>query len=295
MSGRAITFPPLTMNRVEAGGGMDRRSFLGCIAGAVATLGAGGRLASRPAFARPIGIQLYTVRELMRGDPERTLAALAEIGYAEVELAGLHGHGARELRAMLDRTGLAAPAGHVSLADIRTALDRTLEDAATLGHGWIVVPWVDAPERTHEGYERLAGLFDETGAVARRAGLRLAYHNQAYDLHRVDGVVPYELLLTRTDPALVDFEMDLYWIRDGGGEAIEWLTRHPGRFPMVHVKDMDAAGRMVDVGAGVIDFAAVAAESRRAGIRHWFVEHDEPPAPLDHARASYRALRRILS
>lgn len=241
-----------------------------------------------------MGIQLYTVRGLMEQDVEGTLAALAHIGYDEVELAGLHGRSARAMRSILDRLELTAPAGHISLQQIRDDMDRVLEDAATLGHRYVVCPFIDGADRSVSGYRRVAELFDGAAQAADRVDVGFAYHNHDFEFTPLpDGSLPYDLILAETDPALVQMEMDLFWITKGGADPLAYFARHPGRFPLVHVKDMTAAGEMVNVGEGAIDFARIFARSEQAGIRHYFVEHDQPSAPLDDVKVSYDYLRRL--
>jgi sugar phosphate isomerase/epimerase len=278
---------------------MQRRAFLTALAALVAGRSALRGEAVAPwagarALAQPIGIQLYTLRRLLGDAAERTLAALAAIGYEEVELAGLHGSSPAAWRAMLDRQGLRAPAGHVPLSALRPDPRRALDEAAALGQTFVVVPWIDQADRTLDGYRRIAAHFNEAGEAARRVGLRLAYHNHDFEFAPVGGVVPFDVLLAETDPSLVSFELDLFWIRRGGHDALVYFERHPGRFALVHVKDMSADGRMVDVGAGEIDFARVVAASPTAGIRHYFIEHDDPAEPLAFARASYAHMRSLL-
>ena len=240
-----------------------------------------------------IGIQLYTVRNLMERDPAATLGKLAEIGYQEVELAGLYGKSARAMRGLLDTSHLAAPSGHIGTAELRGDWARTLDDAATLGQRYITCAWIDQSERTLDGYRKIAELFNRSGESARAAGLQFCYHNHDFEFRKVDGVVPYDLLLSACDPELVKMEMDIYWLVKGGREPLEYFAAHPGRFPLVHVKDMSAAGKMVDVGTGTIDFRSIFQHSDQAGIGHYFVEHDDPADALRTARASYDYLRRM--
>ena len=125
--------------------------------------------------------------------------------------------------------------------------------------------------------------------------MRFAYHNHDFELRSVDGQRPLDLLLKETDPSLVDFEMDLYWVVFGGGDPLDFFNRYPKRFPMVHVKD--SAGppdnRMVDVGQGKIDFRSIFAQSDKAGIKHYFVEHDQPADPIATIRNSYNYLHAL--
>lgn len=279
---------------------MNRREFMKSAGVAVVAAGTANSAACRNAnadanAAHAVGIQLYTVRSIMNTDPERTLAALAEMGYREVELAGLYDQSAREFRDMLDRTGLKAPASHIAIAALRTNLAKTLEDAATLGHQWIVVPWIDEAERTRSGFEAIAADFNRIAGQLKQQDLGFAYHNHDFEFKPVDGIVPFDLLLERTDPALVKFEVDLFWIRKGERNPLDYFARYPGRFPMVHVKDMTADGRMVNVGEGAIDFARIFEQAGRAGIQHYFVEHDNPTSPLEDVRVSFNSVQKLLN
>jgi sugar phosphate isomerase/epimerase len=121
--------------------------------------------------------------------------------------------------------------------------------------------------------------------------MQFGYHNHDFEFQPIDGIVPYDLLLERCDPALVIMEMDIFWAVNGGKDPLAYFTAHAGRFHLIHAKDRTAAGEMVNVGSGVIDFRAILARSQQAGIRYVFVEHDRPASPLDDVRASYTYLR----
>ena len=293
---------------------MDRKRFLrmaglgwgaAWLAGCARERGEGAGDGGEGAAAAPlrlnpplerIGVQLYTVRSLMADDVAGTLDAVAAIGYEEVEFAGYFGHEPAQVRAWLDASGLAAPAAHVDLDALTgSALEATLEDAAIVGHGWLVVPWIPEAMRTGDGYREVADRLNAAGVVAADAGVRLGYHNHAFEFETLDGAdtehtTGYSLLLEHLDPTLVDLEIDLHWSAVGGADALELFADHPGRFPLCHVKDLTADGRMADVGAGVIDWGAVFARSAEAGLRHYIVEHDQPADPLASIEASYRYL-----
>ncbi|MBI2614110.1 MAG: sugar phosphate isomerase/epimerase, partial [Gemmatimonadetes bacterium] len=231
-----------------------------------------------------IGLQLYTVRGEMGKDVERTLARVAEIGYREVEFAGYFNREPKAVRAALDAVGLAAPSAHVPFESLEKAWRKTLDDAGVVGHRYLVVPWIPEEQRQGaDGYRRVGEMFNRAGEEAKKAGIQFGYHNHDFEFPPVEGRVPYDVLLESTDPALVHMELDLYWIRFAGGDPLAYFTRYPGRFALVHVKDMDATPQhgMVDVGSGVIDFKAIFAQRAQAGIRHFFVEHDNPASPFD--------------
>ncbi len=237
------------------------------------------------------GVQLYTLREALAVDFDATVEAVAAVGYREVELFQLHGLTPRELRARLDAVGLRATSSHYGLDAIRGDLERTIEGALTLGQSLMVVPSIPGSERTPAGLARVADDLNRAGEAVRAAGLRFGYHNHDWELRALeDGTVPMDLLLDRTDGALVDWQMDIYWTVHGGADPLEQLERRSGRVTSVHVKDRTADGRMVDVGDGVIDFAGVLGEALGRGLRHAYVEHDRPGDPVESVRRSYAYL-----
>ncbi len=247
---------------------------------------------------RPIGLQLYTVRGPLRDDLEGTLRAVATTGYAEVETAGLHGLEPARFRDLLDGVGLVSPAAHVGIEAIRDDTDGVLSSAAILGQRWVVVPSLAPAERTFEGYRRVAADLNAFGSAARDRGMRAAYHNHAFEFDPLpEGTTGFELLLEETDPDLVAVELDLFWAVRGGRDPVEIFQAAPGRFPLWHVKDMrdpEGAREMVTLGEGDIDFARILDHSDTAGLRHAFVEHDNPSDPMESVRAGYRHLRGLL-
>jgi sugar phosphate isomerase/epimerase len=243
-----------------------------------------------------IGVQLYTVRSDLARDFDGTLSRIADLGYREVEFAGYHGKTPAEVRASLARLGLAAPSSHVSLPEFRKDIDGAIANATQVGHRYLVVPWLDASERKSlDDYRRLADELNGIGERVRRAGMQLAYHNHDFELEPIGGRVPLDVLIERTDPALMVLELDLYWVTKAGADPMTYFTRHPGRIHLVHVKDSAGAPehRMVDVGQGTIDFARLFARREQAGIRHAFVEHDNPATPLETLRVSHDYLSRL--
>jgi len=243
---------------------------------------------------RDIGIQLYTVREALDTDFAGTLERLAAIGYTEVEFAWNRGPSPAGTRRMLMDLGLRAPAAHLEVADFETRWDATVTAARTIGIEYLVLGWIDPRQReTLADYQRWAGRFNVYGRKAREAGFGFAYHNHAEELGPLDGQIPYDMLLADTDPSAVKFEMDIYWVLEGGGNPLAYFAAWPGRFPLLHVKGRAADGRMVDVGAGAVDWAGIFAARKEAGVRHLFVEHDDAPKPFQSAAASYRYLRAL--
>jgi sugar phosphate isomerase/epimerase len=247
----------------------------------------------------PIGLQLYTVRSLLPRDFDGTLAKIAAIGYQEVEFAGYFGRRPAQVRDSVKNAGLAAPSTHLAFEQLGEAWPGVLHDSKTIGHEYVIVPSIpDKARQTLDDYRRIADRFNEAGKAAQDVGLTFGYHNHAFEFERIEGKLPYDVLLERTDPELVKFQMDLYWISIGGQNPVDYFARWPGRFPMVHVKDLVRAApgrpaRMVDVGAGDLYWKAIFAKRRQAGMFHYFIEHDEPADPLLSIRKSYEYLSRL--
>jgi sugar phosphate isomerase/epimerase len=282
---------------------MDRRTFLERLAAAgiggmtlagcarAATVGGGGERLDR------IGVQLYTIRDRMQQDVPGTLQAVAGMGYREVETAGFFDRTPQQFREILDRNGLVSPAGHYPIAALRTDLNNTIAGARALGQRWIVVPWLEPAARTAEGYATLARDLNRAGVAARDHGIRAAYHNHEFEFEPLPGGrTGWDILLAETDPAVVDMELDLFWAVRAGADPVALFDRHPGRYRLCHVKDMADIGgahRMVDVGQGEIPFARIFAASERAGLQHFFVEHDNPADSMTTIRNSIQHLQQL--
>ncbi|HMA22263.1 MAG TPA: sugar phosphate isomerase/epimerase [Gemmatimonadaceae bacterium] len=276
---------------------IGRRDFIAVAAGAIAGYRAGSAIAQSAADTKlgRIGLQLYTLREMMKKSVPRTLASVSKAGYTEVEFAGYLDTPVQQIRKMLDDNGLTSPSAHVSMAAIGQTWEAFLEDASILGQKYLTVAWIDAPERTLDGYKRIADRFNAAGLKARGKGIQLAYHNYSYEFAPVGGRIPYELLLEECDPKNLAMEVDVFWMRQAGSDPLEWFAKFPGRFPMLHAKDMGPPPKraMVDVGKGVVDWKSIFSHSGQAGLRHVFVEHDDPKEPLESIRTSYRYLRAL--
>jgi len=281
---------------------MDRRTFLG-------TMTAATLLTRRLAFAADdhkidkIGLQLYTVRDLMKRDFDGTLAKVAAIGYKEVEFAGYFDHSPKDVRAAVDRRGLTAPSAHIDYKNLGEKFPEVIEAAKVVGHEYLVNPWIEEEIRKQpDGWKHAAETFNRAGEACKKAGIQFAYHNHWFEFLPVNGKLPYDLLLTECDPNLVKMELDLCWITVGGQDPLKYFDRYPGRFPLVHVKDVKrvppvtAGGAqdfgssmkdMTEVGSGIIDWKKIFAQSDKAGIKHYFVEHDNPKKPLESIKKSY--------
>ena len=281
----------------DEGRGLPRREFVRSLAvGAAAITLPSCRVARARTRLDRVGVQLYTARDLVKQDFEGTLSRIGAIGYKEVEFAGYFDHTPEQVKAALDHAGLTAPAAHVGFDALGTGWEATVQTARQVGHRFLVCAWVPEEQRTTiDAWRHISDTLNRAGTVCRDAGIQFAYHNHNFEFVTLEGKVPYDVMLESTDPALVKLEVDLFWITFAGADPLAYFSRYPGRFPLVHVKDMrpkatpDASPEtvMTDVGKGSIDWKKIFARSSQAGIQHYFVEHDQPADPLGSIKASY--------
>ncbi|MDQ3767059.1 MAG: sugar phosphate isomerase/epimerase [Actinomycetota bacterium] len=246
---------------------------------------------------RITALQMYTVRELAGRDMLGTLARVAGIGYRAVEFAGYGGVGLGRLRSALDEVGLRAIASHVPLGHWRERADEVLEELHTLGCSYAVAPSPPDDVRMDEqGAWDIATMLNGCGERCRAAGLRFAYHNHAGEFASAGKASLWEVMMERTDPELVEFELDLYWAEYAGVDPAELLDRHPGRVPLVHVKDMaDGPGREDrPVGEGTLQWDRLLRAAARAGTTGYIVEQDDAVDPLRDSTTSLKNLETML-
>jgi sugar phosphate isomerase/epimerase len=289
---------------------MNRRTFLET----ATTVTAATLLTSRLGFAagdhkiEKVGVQLYTVRDLMKDDFDGTIAKVAKIGYKEVEFAGYFGRTGQQVRAVCDKNGLAAVSTHVQYDELDDKFPSVIETSNTIGMKYIVCPWIPEELRKSPDIWKMASdKFNRCGDLSKKAGMQFAYHNHWFEFLPVDGKLPYDQLLKECDPNLVKMEMDLCWITAAGGDPLKYFSAYPGRFPLVHVKDLKTLPKitaggaqnygdtvdLTEVGSGLIDWKRIFAQSEKAGIKHYIVEHDHPKQPIDSIAGSYEYLNKL--
>jgi sugar phosphate isomerase/epimerase len=291
---------------------MNRRTFIeSSVAAAMLSSASGPLWAADRHHIDRIGLQLYTVRNLMKQDFDGTIAAVAKIGYKEVEFAGYEKRTPQEVRALLDKNGLTSPSAHYELEMLEKNLSDIMDTARVIGQTFIVCPYIKDNMRTADGYKHIAESFNRIGETTQKAGIQFAYHNHSFEFAQTEGLggkLPYDYLLAETDPKLVKMEMDLCWMTVAGQDPVAYFDRYPGRFPLVHVKDWTkegtgpedytpavghpVTGHMTNVGSGTIDWKRIFAQSDKAGIQHYFVENDDAKSLAD-PRASYEYLAKL--
>ncbi len=239
-----------------------------------------------------VGIQLYTIRDAMTADVPGTLKKVSDIGYKHLELAGyadgkFYGYAPAEFKKMVDDLGMDILSSHtqVEAAGITTDNAKFMADAhAELGVKYCVQPWIEEVDRNVESYKRMIGDWNLVGGIMKNAGIQFAYHNHNFEFAPVDGIVPYyDIFMPEMDAALITMELDLFWASKAGQDPVEMFNKYPGRFQLLHFKDMltrqDPFYEVIKddicaVGEGVIDFKKILAAKDTAGMKYLFVEDD---------------------
>jgi sugar phosphate isomerase/epimerase len=283
---------------------MNRRDFLQTTGGMMA----GAALGSTPMTRVPndsssaplarIGLELYSVRHAMARDFDRTLATVRQIGYTDVELLWSmdnFGKSTAEVKAALQREGLRAPSAHISPITILIGWESRLDAAKELGHEYLIVPsFTSDTSRTLDDWREWADRFNQAGAVARRHGLWLAFHNEAEHMKPIDGKIPYDVFVERTDPSVVRHQLDVGNMAIGGGDPMRYLERYRDRYWSFHLKDVVAdRSHDTELGKGVLDFRRLLAAIPNIAAKPCYVEDEEETDPVASARRNFEYLRRL--
>ncbi|MEK7830004.1 MAG: sugar phosphate isomerase/epimerase [Acidobacteriota bacterium] len=246
-----------------------------------------------------LGLQLFTIREAMAKDLRGTFKRIAEFGYQEVETYGFNygnnkyywGLEPKQASQLLSDCGLTTSSGHYDLDKyfakdqqdaLRRYTDQCIAGATALKQSYIVWPTLASQYRTLDEMKRLAATLNTIGEQIKRGGLQLAYHNYGWDFMEQGGVIPYDIILKETDPALVKMELDLYWFSYGTRmKPLDWFKKQPGRFVIWHIKDMNKQNRELHevVGDGQIDFKPIFKDTQLSGVKHMFVEQGNNYVP----------------
>ncbi len=292
----------------------SRRSFFASIAAGVGT---GTLLAqSNSVWRKQIGLELYTVRDLLAKDFEGTIAKVAEIGYRQVEPVGFGGLDARKFRALLDKYKLTAPSTHTSATD-GPNLEKELADHQIMGFKYTEVRGpantIKGP-KTVEAVKQVAAAMNRQGAAAKKFGMKLLYHNHSFEFDKLEGSDKtfYDILLAGTDGALVTMQLDIGWAIIAGQNVLEMFKKNPGRFELWHVKDETGLkaiatdvppskrrATFVPIGQGEVDYKPLFAKAKLAGLKYFVIEQDNAgdkgADSMAAARAGYQGLVKVLS
>ena len=286
---------------------MHRRGFLRVTA--LGTLAISSRLPqslfANP-YGKPVGLQLYTLRDQLEKDVSGTIQQVASIGYKDVEIYSLYGKSPAEFARILSDNGIAASSGHYMLKQVKAGWSQHVEEAQTLGLKFMVNAILQPEERkSFDDFKRLVDVFNQAGETTQKAGIQFCYHNHNFEFSRYGGTTAYDYLLNTLDPKLVKFEMDCFWVTHAGEDPVAYFKKYPGRFPLLHIKDMkdkpapthelDARpGLFAPVGFGTIDWKRIFAAAGQGGVQHYYVEEDYcEQRPLEAVKMSYDYLSRL--
>jgi sugar phosphate isomerase/epimerase len=277
----------------------NRRGFLQLSIAAAGGLATARLLASEH---RPLGAQLYTVRQEAARDLPAVLEAVRKIGYTKVETYwDIYGHPASELRRMINDHGLTAPSGHFNY----DGLDSKFDYAKSLGVEYVICPIL--PESMWfrlDGYKRAADQFNIWGEKIHQAGMQFGFHNHNYEFRRFGDTTGFETMMNRCDPKLVCIEMDCYWITQAGGDPLQMFQQYGNRIKLLHLKDREpgfptsqvkntGAEHFTEVGAGTIHWQEILAAAEKNGVKHLFVERDSGDLPaMESLRISFQNLQK---
>ena len=277
---------------------MERRTFIGAV-----TATAGGLLALPGTAVAAnrldrIGLELYSVRNAMRADPERTLAAIRTIGYTDVELLwsfNNFGRTPQQVRAALDHEGLRAPSAHMAPETMLKDWDRSLETAKFLGHEYLIVPSL-TPDTQHslEAWRVWADRFNVAGAAARRAGIWLAFHNEPDHMKVIEGKIAYDFFVGRLDRSSVRLQLDVGNLVMGGGDPMRYLQRYRDRYGSFHLKDVVAdRSHDTELGAGTLDLRRFLAAVPAIQAKPCYAEQEGPMDELASAGLNFEYLHAL--
>lgn len=242
------------------------------------------------------GLQLYTLRDDMPGDPKGVLRQVAAAGYRQIESyegpQGMFwGMSNTDFRKFMDDLGMTVISSHT---DITSDFEKKVEEAAAIGMKYLICPWL-GPQETLDEFRKKAELFNQCGETCKKAGLRFAYHNHDYSFRELEGSFPQDVLVENTDKDLVDFELDIYWVVTAGQDPAAWLTKHKNRYRLCHVKDRmknateDAA--TCTLGEGIINYPQVLKTAKENGMDYFIVEQERydgtTPLKAVEANAKY--------
>jgi sugar phosphate isomerase/epimerase len=249
------------------------------------------------------GLQLYTLRDILQDNTKvkETLRQLADWGYNEFEAYGyskgnIFGMTYKEFTDYVKSLGAKVTSGHYDIDVIRTDWARAVADAQAAGQEYMVLPWIDEPDRTPDGFKKVIEDVNKAAEAAKAAGIRMGYHNHDFEFKKVGDKTGFELLLEGFDPTLVSMELDLYWVVRAGQDPEQIFMKYPGRFEQWHVKDMDKTdpSKNADVGTGSIDFTKLLMHAHHAGLKHWYVEQETYPVdPMTSTKNSIDYLKTI--
>ena len=251
----------------------------------------------KPAKVKDVGVQLYSVRKEMLEDPAGTLKKLAKIGYKELESARsnkgfYYGLKPKEIKKISRDLGMTLRSGHVNLD---AGWQRAVDEAAETGQEYLICSSMPSDGQTVDNYKKVAESFNKAGEQCKKLNIKFGYHNHDFEFDNVNGQVLYDILLKETDPALVKMELDLGWVVATGNDPQQYFEKHPHRFELWHLKDMDLAKKeSTEFGKGQLNIPEMLANKGKSGMKYFFVEQEEyTSSALESLQEDYDYLMKL--
>jgi sugar phosphate isomerase/epimerase len=276
---------------------MNRRLFVQSLgAGVAGALALPRRIVADKKLNR-VGLELYSVRKAMKADPERTLAAVRAIGYTDVELLwsfNNFGRTPEQVRATLKHEGLRAPSAHIDPRIMETDWQKSLDNAKLLGMTYLIVPSLPASAKTLDDWKQWADRLNTAGAAARKANLWVAFHNEPDHMKPIDGQIPYDVFIARLDPKVVRLQLDVGNMVMGGGNPMQYLTKHRDWYWSFHLKDVvPDKTKDTELGTGIVNFKALLAAIPNLSAKPAYVEQEGPTDELASMKVDYQYLHKL--
>lgn len=240
-----------------------------------------------------VGLQVYSMRDVLQDDYKKKIETIAQMGYKGVEFAGYAGLQPAEMAQLLKDNGLEAYGTHFGqLPKTDAELDAEIEMNLAVGNKYLVCPWHDM--KTRDDALRLADIMNKTAEKLSKAGMRLGYHNHAHEFAVDGGETLMDTLLKNTDEAIFA-EFDVFWVAYAGYDPVEYIRKYAGRQPLMHLKELAADRKAnVELGTGILDFAAIIQAGQAAGTEHFIIEQEEYTLPvIDSCKASLDAVLKL--
>lgn len=245
------------------------------------------------------GIQLWSVKEALAKDPVAVLKHLSASGYKQIEsfegAKGIFwGMKHTDFKKTMDDLGMKIVSAH---CDHIKDFERKAAEAGEIGMKYLISPWV-GPQKSIDDFKKIADQFNQCGEIAKKNGIRFAYHNHDYSFAAMNGIVPQDVMIQSTNPSTVDFEMDMYWTVAAGVDPIAYMKKFPNRFKLVHVKDMAKTAKGHEscvIGKGTIDYKNILGQAHQQGVNYFIVEQEEYTGTneLDAAKADASYLKTL--
>jgi sugar phosphate isomerase/epimerase len=283
---------------------MKRRTFIQSSALAMAGAGIASSVwaGTGSKYKNKVGLQLYSLRDIIGKDPKGVLKSVAEFGYKELESYGYKDGKyfdlpAKEYADYVTSLGMKNVSGHYGIDLAKNSWEQTCADAKLIGQEYVVVPYLtEEYYKTLDDLKKTCAIINKGEEIATKMGLKMGYHNHAFEFKQVEGQVMFDVMMKELNPN-VRMELDIFWVVNAKQDPIQLFQKYPGRFEQWHVKDMDKNDRSknADIGTGSIDYKKIFAQAKLSGMKHFYIEQETyPVSSTESVKASIKGLLKIV-